>query len=70
HRKLRIWSREGTPQYTGEDINGLEQALSWKPSGSLIASSQRLANEYKMIFFEKNGLNHGKFQLPFAPREF
>ncbi|CAN8005373.1 unnamed protein product, partial [Ixodes hexagonus] len=70
NRKLRIWSREGTLQYTGEDINGLEQALSWKPSGSLIASSQRLPNKHKIIFFEKNGLNHGEFQLPFAPREF
>ncbi|EEC18088.1 ikappab kinase complex-associated protein, putative, partial [Ixodes scapularis] len=70
NRKLRIWSREGALQYTGEDINGLEQALSWKPSGSLIASSQHLPNKHKIIFFEKNGLNHGEFQLPFAPREF
>ncbi|KAM7291837.1 putative elongator complex protein 1 [Ixodes scapularis] len=69
-RKLRIWSREGTLQYTGEDINGLEQAFSWKPSGSLSASSQRLPNKHKIIFFEKNGMNHGGFQLPFAPREF
>lgn len=70
NRKLRIWSRDGTLQYTGEDMNGLEQALGWKPSGSVIASSQRLPNKHMIAFFEKNGLNHGGFQLPFGPNEF
>lgn len=70
NRKLRLWSRDGILQYTGEDLNGLEQALGWKPSGSVIASSQRLPNKHMIVFFEKNGLNHGGFQLPFGPNEF
>ncbi|KAL1431121.1 hypothetical protein MTO96_014510 [Rhipicephalus appendiculatus] len=70
NRKLRLWSRDGTLQYTGADMNGLEQALGWKPSGSVIASSQRLPNKHMIVFFEKNGLNHGGFQLPFRSNEF
>ncbi|XP_022111138.1 elongator complex protein 1-like [Acanthaster planci] len=66
-RKLRVWSRDCILQYTSEDLNGLEQPLSWKPSGSLIASSQRLESRHDIIFFEKNGLRHGEFTLPFDP---
>nr|XP_045600138.1 putative elongator complex protein 1 [Procambarus clarkii] len=68
-RRLRIINREGILQYTSEDLNGLEQVLSWKPAGSLIASSQRLANKHEVVFFEKNGLKHGEFNLPFKPNE-
>ncbi|XP_071794308.1 elongator complex protein 1-like isoform X2 [Asterias amurensis] len=64
-RKLRIWSRDCILQYTSEDLNGLEQALCWKPSGSLIASSQRLQDKHDIVFFEKNGLRHGELTLPF-----
>lgn len=51
NRKLRVWSRDGSLQYTGEDMNGLEQALCWKPSGSVIASTQRLPNKHMVVFF-------------------
>ncbi|XP_064474932.1 putative elongator complex protein 1 [Ornithodoros turicata] len=70
HRKLRVWNRQGNLQFTGEGVDGLEQALSWKPSGSLIASSQRLPNKHQVVFFEKNGLRHGEFTLPFGPKDF
>uniref|UniRef100_A0A3P9L654 Elongator complex protein 1 n=1 Tax=Oryzias latipes TaxID=8090 RepID=A0A3P9L654_ORYLA len=65
-RKVRIWSREGVLQATSELINGLEQALCWKPSGSLLTSSQRQPNKHSVVFLEKNGLLHGDFTLPFA----
>nr|XP_053646300.1 putative elongator complex protein 1 isoform X1 [Cherax quadricarinatus]XP_053646301.1 putative elongator complex protein 1 isoform X1 [Cherax quadricarinatus] len=68
-RRLRIINREGILQYTSEEVDGLEQALSWKPSGSLIASSRRLPNKHEVIFFEKNGLKHGEFNLPFKSNE-
>ncbi|XP_072037766.1 putative elongator complex protein 1 [Amphiura filiformis] len=64
-RKLRTWNRECVLQFTSEDVNGLEQALCWKPSGSVIASSQRLPHQHDIVFFEKNGLRHGEFTLPF-----
>ncbi|KAG7519010.1 hypothetical protein JOB18_049640 [Solea senegalensis] len=65
-RKVRVWNREGVLQATSETINGLEQALCWKPSGSLIASTQRLPNKHSVVFMEKNGLLHGDFTLPFS----
>ncbi|XP_072167241.1 putative elongator complex protein 1 [Diadema setosum] len=64
-RQLRVWNRECLLQSTSETVNGLEQALAWKPSGSLIASSQTLPQRQDVVFFEKNGLRHGEFTLPF-----
>uniref|UniRef100_A0A3Q1ESC3 Elongator complex protein 1 n=1 Tax=Acanthochromis polyacanthus TaxID=80966 RepID=A0A3Q1ESC3_9TELE len=65
-RKVRVWNREGVLQATSEPINGLEQALCWKPSGSLIVSTQRHPNKHSVVFMEKNGLLHGDFTLPFS----
>ncbi|XP_070543580.1 elongator complex protein 1-like [Ptychodera flava] len=65
YRTIRVWNRECVLQYSSEIINGLEQALAWKPSGSLIASSQRLQHRHDIVFMEKNGLKHGEFTLPF-----
>ncbi|NXD05323.1 ELP1 protein, partial [Certhia familiaris] len=64
-RKVRVWSRELVLQSTSEPISGLEQALSWKPSGNLIASTQEKPNKHDVVFLEKNGLLHGEFTLPF-----
>ncbi|XP_044274836.1 elongator complex protein 1 isoform X2 [Varanus komodoensis] len=64
-RKVRVWSRELVLQATSEPVPGLGQALAWKPSGSLIASTQDKANKHDIVFFEKNGLLHGEFTLPF-----
>ncbi|NWR21891.1 ELP1 protein, partial [Emberiza fucata] len=64
-RKVRVWSRELVLQSTSEPISGLEQSLSWKPSGNLIASTQEKPNRHDVVFLEKNGLLHGEFTLPF-----
>ncbi|XP_035746671.1 elongator complex protein 1 isoform X2 [Egretta garzetta] len=64
-RKVRVWNRELVLQSTNEPISGLEQALSWKPSGNLIASTQEKPNRHDVVFLEKNGLLHGEFTLPF-----
>ncbi|XP_054647824.1 elongator complex protein 1 [Dunckerocampus dactyliophorus] len=64
-RKVRVWNREGVLHATSEPVNGLEQALCWKPSGSLMASTQRHPNKHSVVFMEKNGLLHGDFTLPF-----
>ncbi|XP_030620667.1 elongator complex protein 1 isoform X2 [Chanos chanos] len=68
-RKVRVWNRECVLQATSEAINGLEQALCWKPSGSLIASTQRHPNKHSVVFMEKNGLLHGDFTLPFGKEQ-
>ncbi|MCI4381664.1 hypothetical protein PGIGA_G00254560 [Pangasianodon gigas] len=65
-RKVRVWNRECVLQATSEVVNGLEEALCWKPSGSLIACTQRHPNKHSVVFMEKNGLLHGDFTLPFA----
>lgn len=68
-RRIKIFNREGVLQYTSENVPGLEIGLAWRPSGNLIASTQTLPNKHQVIFFEKNGLRHGEFSLPFAPQE-
>ncbi|XP_051907945.1 elongator complex protein 1 [Hippocampus zosterae] len=63
-RKVRVWNRECVLQATSEPIDGLEHPLSWKPSGSLMASTQRHPNKHSVVFLEKNGLLHGEFTVP------
>uniref|UniRef100_A0A8I4A6I4 Elongator complex protein 1 n=1 Tax=Callithrix jacchus TaxID=9483 RepID=A0A8I4A6I4_CALJA len=68
-RKVRVWNREFALQSTSEPVAGLGPALAWKPSGSLIASTQDKPNQQDIVFFEKNGLLHGHFTLPFLKDE-
>ncbi|KOX68903.1 Elongator complex protein 1 [Melipona quadrifasciata] len=68
-RQFKVFNREGTLLYTSEAANGLEESLSWKPSGSLIAATQSSQNKHLIAFFEKNGLKHKEFSLPFKPKE-
>ncbi|XP_054440536.1 elongator complex protein 1 [Pteronotus mesoamericanus] len=68
-RKVRVWNREFALQSTSEPVAGLGPALAWKPSGSLIASTQDKPNQQDVVFFERNGLLHGHFTLPFLKDE-
>ncbi|XP_069867301.1 elongator complex protein 1 isoform X1 [Dipodomys merriami] len=68
-RKVRVWNREFALQSTSEPVAGLGPVLAWKPSGSLIASTQDKPNQQDVVFFEKNGLLHGQFTLPFLKDE-
>jgi len=36
-----------------------------RPSGNLIASAQLQNSLWSIVFFERNGLRHGDFTLPF-----
>ena len=40
------------------------RSVSFRPSGSLIACTQRHPNKHSVVFMEKNGLLHGDFTLP------
>ncbi|TFY59586.1 hypothetical protein EVJ58_g5682 [Rhodofomes roseus] len=72
-RMVRVYSREGALSSTAEPVAGLEHALAWRPSGNLIASTQRFGVEdglakgkegrHDLVFFEQNGLRHGEFAL-------
>jgi len=58
---LRAWDRSCNLNSTSEEVKGMSNKVSWKPSGSLIASSQSSSQKNDIIFFERNGLRHGEF---------
>ncbi|KAH7357661.1 elongator complex protein 1 [Pyrenochaeta sp. MPI-SDFR-AT-0127] len=62
-RMLRVYSREGRLDSVSEPVDGLEGALSWRPSGNLLAGVRRSSDKIEVIFFERNGLRHGQFDL-------
>ncbi|EMG48183.1 IKI3 Elongator complex protein 1 [Candida maltosa Xu316] len=72
-RVIRVFNREGELDSVNEAVDGLEHNLSWKPQGSLIASTQRhLDDEDNMevldlVFYERNGLRHGQFNTRLDP---
>ncbi|XP_012140908.1 elongator complex protein 1 [Megachile rotundata] len=68
-RQFKIFNREGILHYTSELTSNLEEPLSWKPSGSLIATTQNMCNKYVVALFEKNGLKHREFVLPYKATE-
>lgn len=67
-RQFKVFSREGILQYTSELLDNMEEPLAWKPSGNLIATTQTLINKHVVSFFEKNGLKHREFLLPFETK--
>lgn len=66
-RMIRVYSREGQLDSVSEPVDGLEGALSWRPSGNLIAGIKRSSDKLEVVFFERNGLRHGQFDLRFTP---
>ncbi len=62
-RVIRVFSREGILDSVSEPVDGLLGALSWRLSGNLLAGVQRLDECVKVVFFERNGLRHGQFDL-------
>lgn len=68
-RMIRVYSRDGVLDSVSEPVDFLEGALSWRPAGNLIAGVQRLERETRVVFFERNGLRHGQFDLRLSPEE-
>ncbi|CAK4027346.1 kinase complex, IKAP component [Lecanosticta acicola] len=68
-RIIRVYSRDGVLDSVSEPVDGLEGALSWKPSGQLIAGIQRQDDRIEVVFFERNGLRHGEFALRLSKTE-
>ncbi|KAJ2403251.1 putative elongator complex protein 1 [Coemansia sp. RSA 2559] len=67
-REIRVFSREGKLHSICESIEALEHTLCWRPSGRLIAATQKLPHKHDVVFFERNGLRHGEFTLRKATR--
>jgi elongator complex protein 1 len=68
-RMIRVYSREGQLDSVSEPVDGLEGTLSWRPSGNLIAGIRRTTDKIEVVFFERNGLRHGQFDLRFTSEE-
>ncbi|CAE6474264.1 unnamed protein product [Rhizoctonia solani] len=72
-RRLRFYSSSPTVHLsTSEYTPGLEGVLAWRPSGGLIASTQRFGYEgggigrqgrHDVVFFERCGLRRGEFGI-------
>ena len=67
-RVIRVFSRDGVLDSVSEPVDGMESSLTWRPSGNLIASTQRCSDRVDVVFFERNGLRHGQFSLR-SPQE-
>jgi len=72
HRLLRIYTRAGVLSATSDpSVRGISHVLAVRPTGNLIATSQRMGGPYApgrtgrhdIVFFERNGLRHGEFSL-------
>jgi elongator complex protein 1 len=68
-RSLRVWGRDGALQSTGEKCDMLHHSMAWRPDGSLIAGVQQNGDRLDLVFFERNGLRHGEFTLPYTARD-
>ncbi|OAL21243.1 hypothetical protein AYO22_08206 [Fonsecaea multimorphosa] len=68
-RVIRVFTREAVLDSASEPVDGMESALSWKPSGNLIASVRRSDTKLEVVFFERNGLRHGQFDLRTSKEE-
>lgn len=78
-RVIRVFTRDGELDSVSEAVDGLEHNVSWKPQGSLIASTQRHLREDEdtgesypaldLVFYERNGLRHGEFDTRLDPAE-
>lgn len=78
-RQIRVYARDPSISLstTSEPIYGLEPALAWRPSGNLIACTQKFGPKGQglaegegadrgrrdVVFLERNGLQHGEFGL-------
>ncbi len=64
HRRgIGVFTREAVLDSASEPVDGMESALSWKPSGQLLAGVKRYEEKLEIILFERNGLRHGQFDL-------
>ena len=68
-RVIRVYSRDGVLESVSEPVDGLVGALSWRPAGNVLAGIQYRDDHTRVVFFEKNGLRHGQFDLRLSKEE-
>ncbi|KAJ1921502.1 putative elongator complex protein 1 [Mycoemilia scoparia] len=62
-RQLQVYNRESMLTNVSEPIECLEHSLAWKPSGRVVASTEKLDHKQDVVFFERNGLLLHRFTL-------
>ena len=68
-RVIRVYSREGVLDSVSEPVDGLVGALSWRPAGNVLAGVQYRDDLARVVFFERNGLRHGQFNLRLSKQD-
>lgn len=68
-RVIRVYSREGILDSVSEPVDNLVGALSWRPVGNLLAGILYSNDGAKVVFYERNGLRHGQFDLRLSKEE-
>ena len=63
HRRIRVLTRSGALYSLSQPLPGLQWTLDWKPSGSVIAAVVKRHGKQTILFLEKNGLEHGGFDI-------
>lgn len=62
---LRIWDRESFGLVSrGEQVTGLEPVLGWQPNGRHLYAAQHVDGAAHVRLYERNGLQHGSFDIP------
>ncbi|XP_030374223.1 putative elongator complex protein 1 [Scaptodrosophila lebanonensis] len=64
-RTFKVYDCEGKLQHSAEKCNALQPVIAWRPVGNWIALPQLFPNKSTVALFEKNGLRHRDFTLPF-----
>ena len=62
---IRLWEREAAQLHAvGEHCNSLSGHIAWQPNGRhLYAACARPDGQISIILYERNGLQHGSFDL-------
>ncbi|UZJ53574.1 hypothetical protein CBS101457_002894 [Exobasidium rhododendri] len=64
HRIIRTFSKTGSLLATSDpESTGVSHVLAFKPTGILMATTQRIEDGHNLAFFERNGLPKGGFPL-------
>lgn len=72
HAPSSVINSDNNTSYANRSIVGMHPVIRWRPSGNLIAGVQRgipagsSTMQQQIIFFEKNGLRHGEFDIESA----
>ena len=65
HASLRVWDgRTLQPHAEGEAAPALSAVAAWQPNGRHLYAAQHAGSTPRVVLFERNGLQHGGFDVP------